>query len=665
MVTTIDGLVTGIDTEAIIEGLQNIQQTQLDRNELKQSVVVQRKTAFSSLEAGLLSLRSAASGLSRTTNSVFSRNTATVSDDTKLVATAGESAAEGSYRLTVNSVARSHQLASVGFADSESEITTGTLEIRSGAGDLRTITIDSSNNTLGGLVEAINSSDAGVSASIIVDPSGGANSSRILLTSQDSGTANEISITNNLAASSGAATQVTFDIGNPVQAATDASITLGSGPGAIQVSSSTNQFDGVIEGVRLDILNATGGDEITLTVRRDTQAAVTGVQNLVDSFNSFIGQIDSLTKFSEGGNSGLLIGDRSVLSLQQRIRTTALESIPGLDQALNRLTAVGVSVTDAGLLTFNSSRLTSVLNGDVDGVGASDLKALFGTQAQSSTSGVRFVQASSRTAASQTPYEVDITQAAERAVATGSTAIAEPVVIDSSNRELTLSLNGEEGTVILAEGTYTATELAEQVELSINESSEFPGRNVLVGVSGGKLTITSEAYGSAAKVTVESGTALTALGFNGGETGVGQDVEGQFIVDGVVEVATGKGRVLTGDLDNENTADLKVEVTLDASQITSGVEAELTLTRGIASQLDKTIGEIVSSDSGLFSILETGFDSELESLRTAFDRQQSLFDAQREDLIAQFVALESAVSQLQSTGSFLTAQLGSISSFGS
>lgn len=660
MVTTIDGLVTGIDTESIIEGLQNIQQTQLDRNELKQSVVVQKQTAFSSLEAGLLSLRSAAGALARSNNNVFSRNSATVSDNSKLVATADENATEGSYRLTVDSIARSHQVASVGFEDSESEITTGDFEIRSGAGDLRTITIDSSNNTLGGLVDAINSADAGVSASIIVDPSGGSTGNRILLTSQESGTANEISITNNLAASSGDATQVTFDFGNPVQAAENAQITLGSGAGAIQVSSSTNQFDDVINGVRLNLLNASDGDEITLNVSRDTAAAVTGVKNFVDSFNSFITQVDDLTKYSEGGNSGLLIGDRSVLNLQQKVRSTALESVPGLDQALNRLTAVGVSATDAGKLTFNSARLTEVLNGDVDGLASADLKALFGTEAKSSSSGVRFIQASSRTVASQTPYEVDITQAAERAVATGTTDIAASVVIDSSNRELTLDLDGGEATVTIAEGTYTATELAEQVELAVNESSEFPGREVLVGVADGKLTITSEGYGSASSVTVQGGNALTALGFDGGETGVGVDVEGQFIVDGEIEVATGKGRVLTGDLDNENTADLKVEVTLEASQVTAGIESELTLTRGIAAKLDKTIGDLVTSGTGLFSNLDTGFDTELESLRTAFDRQKSLFDDQRENLIAQFVALESAVSQLQSTGSALSAQLSSI-----
>ena len=54
---TIDGLITGLDTESIITGLLEIQQTQLDRLELKQSAVLQRQSAFSALEANLLGLR--------------------------------------------------------------------------------------------------------------------------------------------------------------------------------------------------------------------------------------------------------------------------------------------------------------------------------------------------------------------------------------------------------------------------------------------------------------------------------------------------------------------------------------------------------------------------------------------------------------------------------
>ena len=659
---TIDGLVTGIDTESVISGLLQIQQTQLDRLEVQQSEVLQQQAAFGTIEAGLLSLRNATSGLARNSNSPFTRKVTSVSDENVLAATATSEAAQGSYRVTVNSVARAHQVASNGFADAEAEITTGTIELRTGSGDLTTITIDSSNNTLAGLVDAINDADSGVSASLISDPSGGASSQRILLSSRDSGTANEISITNSLAASSGNATQVTFDFGNPVQAATDASISLGSGAGAISVSSPNNQFEDLISGVRIDLLNASDGDEIEISIRQDTEAAVSAVQNFVDGFNAFMTQVDQLTAFNEGGDNGVLLGDRSVITLQQRIRTAALDSVAGISPSLNTLSAIGVSVQDNGQLTFNSSRLSSIMNGEVDGLGPEQLADLFATQGDSTNAGVRFLLAGADTVASTDPYEVDITQAAERAVATATNAISGPVTITSANREVKLSLSGVEATVFLTEGTFTETELAANLEATINESSEFGSRNVRVSTEGGFLEIESEAFGSSSTITVQSGSALADLGFTGGEAGVGRDVEGRFIVDGEIEEATGRGRILSGDEDNPNTADLQVEVTLTAAQVTAGVEAEMTVTRGIASSLDKTFGDLIAGETGLLSTLDSGFDQELDSLRTAFDRQQDLFNLQQEQLIAEFVALESAMSQLQSTSSFLASQLGGISS---
>ncbi len=658
----IDGLVSGIDSEKIITGLLNIQQQQLDRIELKQSDVVQKKTAFAALEATLLGVRSAAVSLAKPSESPFTKKLATVSDESKLVATARETASNGVYRLTVGSVARAHQVASQGTADADSEITTGTFEIRVGSADLRTVTIDSSNNTLQGMVEAINKSDSGISASIVVDSTGGGNSHRILLSASKSGTSNEISISNNLAAASGSAVRVDFDLNNPVQAATNASITLGSGTGAISVESSTNEFSDLIAGVRLDVLNASDGDEITVTVKGDNNAAVTGVTNFVNSFNSLMGQIDSLSRYNAGsGDAGILQGNRSIQSLQQKVRSAVLDSVPGVSQSLNRLTAIGVSVTDKGTLSFNAGKLQSILNGEVDGVGSAQLKNLFATQADASISGIRFVLASNKTLPSETgPYQIDITQAAERASVTGSSDVAGSVVIDETNRELTIGVDSANATISLKTGTFTAAELAENVQQAINESSDLKGRTVRVGLSGNKLSITSVAYGSKSAVQVESGSSLATLGFVGGEEDTGQNVAGSFIVNGVTEPTIGNGQLLTGQKGNAHTTDLQLQITLDASQITPGVEADLTVTRGVAANLEKVISGLVEAETGSLSILDNSFDSELTDLKTSFDRQKTLFDLQRENLIRQFVQLETAMSELTSTGNFLTAQLGAL-----
>ena len=116
----------------------------------------------------------------------------------------------------------------------------------------------------------------------------------------------------------------------------------------------------------------------------------------MNSFNSLMGQIESLTRYDAASEeAGILQGNRSVISLQQTIRSAVVNSVPGISQSLNRLSAIGVSVTDTGTLSLNETRLRSVLNGEVDGVGAAELKDLFAIQAESSISGIRFVRGSS------------------------------------------------------------------------------------------------------------------------------------------------------------------------------------------------------------------------------------------------------------------------------
>ena len=46
---TVDGLITGIDTESIIQGLLEVQQNQIDRLDLRRSEILQKQSAFSAI----------------------------------------------------------------------------------------------------------------------------------------------------------------------------------------------------------------------------------------------------------------------------------------------------------------------------------------------------------------------------------------------------------------------------------------------------------------------------------------------------------------------------------------------------------------------------------------------------------------------------------------
>jgi flagellar hook-associated protein 2 len=657
----IDGLVTGIDTEAVIQGLLQIQQQQIDRITARKTLAQQRRAAFQSLEAQVLALRTQAGKLARTQNSPFQARSASVSVESALIATAQPNAAPGVYEVRVNALARAHQVASQGFSDRQSPITQGTLTLRVGNRPPVTITIDESNNTLQGLADALNASGAGVSAAIVQDGTG-STPYRLLLTSRTTGTAGAISLENNLAPSGGGAVQPSFDFDNPVQAAANASTTLGSGPGAITVESASNEVKGLIDGVTLNLLQADPARAITVRVEADVAAGTAAVQDFVDAFNSTLDFIANLTKFDAAtGQSGLLLGDRTVIDIQQQLRAAVLDVVPGVSLRANRLTAIGISVNDQGRLTLNASRLQDILNGRVDGVTANDLQKLFALDGTSTHPAVSFVLGSTRTEARAAPYQVDVTQAAERAAVTAASPLAPSVTIDGTNDTLQLTLDGAAVEVALAHGDYTPQQLADLLETTINAHPSLVGRQIAASLTAGdELVLTSLSYGSSSQVTINGGSLVTTLGLAVGQSDAGVDVAGTFLVDGVAEPASGRGRLLTGAPENRSTADLQVRVSLTPGQVTSGPEADLTLTRGVGARLDRLIGRMLDSQSGLFTSVTRRFDDTIDSLQQSIDRQQASFDRQQEALAKKFQAMEAAIAQLQSSANLLSAQLASL-----
>lgn len=658
---TIDGLVTGIDTQSIIDGLLQVGKTQTSLLTARQAEIKTKQAVYASIKDKITTLRSQAATLGKTQNSIFNTRKSTVSDESALSATVSSTAAAGVYRLKVNSLAQAHQVATQVLPDADSEITQGTITLRAGSRSPVTITVDSTNNTLSGLATAINDANAGLSASIVEDGSG----ARIVLTAEKTGTANAISITSNLAASSGNATQPAFDFGNPVQAATDASVTLGSGTGAVTVTSDTNRISTLIGGVDLNLANADPAKTITLTVTRDTEPATKAVNDFVTSYNDLMDFLSKQTSYDAGTQSGgPLLGDSQVSTIRNQIQTTILGTVSGVSGQVNRLSSIGVTVGDTGQLTFNSSKLTSILNGSTPGVSADDVRRLFSLDATSTNSGIRYVSGSNRTADSSTPYEVNITQAATQASVTAAGALGASTVIDGSNNSFSLTVDGKStGSLTIASGTYTQDQLAGAIEKLVNSSPDLGGRTVRVAVVANQLQITSPTYGSSSEVRLSSsGTANATLGLDGTEVGVGKNVAGNFVINGEVEEATGSGRLLTGKSTNKFTADLQLRVSLTDAQVVAGSEGTMTVTRGLAGKLDQLLGKMLDPVTGDLKSVDDGFQGRVDDIQKTIDKQKALMESQEARIRAQFSAMEAAVQSLQNTATLLGGQLESLNS---
>ncbi len=651
----IDGLITGLDTSSIIEGLLEIQQRQVDQLNARRATVLGKKSAFSGIEGRLISIRGALGRLSSFQTSALLDKTVSTSNEDAVAAAATDDAVSGIFRLRVNRLASSSQIATSGFNAADTEIGTGSVSVQVGNTGEVAVAIDDTNNTVQGLVNAINASDADVTASLINDGSG-ADSFRILVSSNKTGESSAVTINSNLSGGQ----NVAFD--QTVQEAENAEVSFGSGPGAIVVSSETNRISDLIFGVTLNLKSADPNEEITLTVGQDTEAGIAAVSDFVDAYNSFIDYVNDQTSFNAEANvAGTLLGERSVSQIYDELQLAMTGVVDGLNSQINRLTSIGVSVNNNGSLSLDESRLGDILAGEVDGISATDVGRLFSLGADSTFGGFTFVAGSSDTNAGE--IQVDITDAAQKASITASNIFNDEFVVDGNNSTFTVTIDGvESSTLTLTEGTYDREDLAAHLQSVINADSELGNRGVVASVVDDTLSITSGSFGSNSEVSLTSGDIWDSLGFdfNGDETDRGQDVVGSFIVDGVVESATGRGTLLVADPGNANTDGLQIRVNISGSDIVPGAEGTLTVTRGLAAGLDDIIGKMLAAD-GIVDNINERYDDTDASILKSIENLNAQIESQKESLIRQFAALESAVSQLQSTGNFLSTQFAGLS----
>ncbi len=650
------GLGSGIDTERIIEGLTRFHARRIESLQQQKDVVVRRQTVFAELQAQLMNLQGKVGRLARSINGAFDSMQVTSSHPDLLGVTASSLASPGTFTVRVNSLAQAHQLASEGFADPGTTIRQGTLTLQVGAGPSTTVTIDASNNTLQGLADAINAANGEVRASVVRD--GGTNPYRLLLTATKAGAGNIITVTNNLTMGTGATIDPTHTV---VQAATDAEIQLGSGSGAILITSQSNRIEQAIPGLTLDLRRADPSQPVTVTVQPDSESVTRAVQEFVDAYNGLINWVNPRLSYNTATQqSGELLGSYEVNSLLREMSLALGGTVAGVNTSANRMSTIGLRFDDKGRLQFDRAKFEDVVAGRVPGVGLGDVKRLFALTGASNHPGVKFLFGSTNTKPSgATPYQVDITQAATRAALTAGADLAASTVIDSTNNSFTVRIDGRESsTLTLASGTYTRAALAAAVQDAINSDPQLAGVSVIVDLVGDRLRITSRTYGSSSQVRIVGGSAVTTgvLGFAGGEISSGLNVAGSFIVDGNPEPATGFGQILAGTSGNDHTDGLQVQVTLAPDQVVAGPEAQLTVTRGLADSLSQVLNRYLDPTQGRFKNAAQRFDSQLEVVNKAIDAQNELMEKKKESLLRQFIAMESVVSRLKLLGQQLAAQ---------
>ena len=369
------GIGSNLDVKSIVSQLMATEQgptTALNNQEASYNA---KLSAIGSLKNALSTLQEASQTLNL--SSTFSTVTASVADTSALNASVNGATTAGSYNIEVQTLAQSQKLISGGIASTSTVIGSGTLTIDMGtysdAGSppvtftansniaQKTITIDSSNNTLSGIRDAINDANTGVTATIIND---GTNY-RLAFSSKDSGTANSIRIGVTESGGAGLA-QLAYDgstggVSNLTQnvAAKNAVIKVDG----VTITKPSNTITDAIQGVTLNLTQEMATNTTTkLTLTQDTTVANKAIHSFVDAYNAVNKQITDSTAYNAAtGSASVLTGDATMRTIQNQLRSALSGSILGAPSGLAVLSDAGVSFQTDGSLAVNEDKLSTAL----------------------------------------------------------------------------------------------------------------------------------------------------------------------------------------------------------------------------------------------------------------------------------------------------------------
>ncbi|HET6494944.1 MAG TPA: flagellar filament capping protein FliD, partial [Thermoleophilia bacterium] len=420
---SIGGLISGIDTNTLLDQLYEVAQAPIRRLESRKQGLNQKSAAWSQFEALALTFRGLAVQLATPTG--FRLYSATVSHGELVSASLGSNATPGTYTFTIQALAQTHQLVAQGYADTdETSVGTGTVTIAVGEGD--PVVVDVDGFTLAELRDAINKAEAGVNAAIIND--GSATSPyRLVLTSKTSGLDGEMAVTVDLAGG----TAPSF---SEMEAAQDAQVQLGSGAGAVTISSGSNTISGAIEGVTLNLLAVDAATPVMLTVSRDTAAVQGRIEAFVAAYNEAVDFFAAQFDFDpDTGWAGVLFGDYRLEGLQHDLARSVGNAIVGAMGGFASLSQIGIRVEANGRLMVESSTLASALSGSFD-----DVVGVFAARGAATHDDVTYLTGTSETQPSGAAgWAVEITQAATQSRMTASVAQTAALAADE-----TLTING-------------------------------------------------------------------------------------------------------------------------------------------------------------------------------------------------------------------------------
>jgi flagellar hook-associated protein 2 len=366
---TFTGIGSGLQVSEIVSAIVGAERAPFEsRLNQQEAQITTDISAVGALKSALEELASAVESLADTDN--FQKKQAT-GIDAFVGLSVDKDAQVGNYSVKVNNLASAHKVMSSEFTSAEA-VGEGTLSFSSGFNNFD-ITV-SDTDTLSDVRDAINASDdnSSVIATIVTDDLG----EHLILTSKETGLNNSIKVTaadidgNNTDATG--LSRLAYDTDplsatfatnlTEVNAALDASITI---DGTLNVTSTTNKFENVIDGVDITAQKAHGVDDDISQIGfvENNSGVRSNVENFVEKYNELLDLTNALGQVGDSG-IGPLAGDAMLRGVTSKLRqslSTSFES--GTNSSLS-LAQIGVTSDRYGKLSVDTTILNDALDED-------------------------------------------------------------------------------------------------------------------------------------------------------------------------------------------------------------------------------------------------------------------------------------------------------------
>lgn len=398
------GIGSGIDMANMVNQLMELEAVPLTRLQTKQAKETAKLSAYGQVKSALSEFRSALSGLVKPRGKTVDVYKAEAQEGAGFTATVKNGATLGDYQIAVKQLASTQRIVTakgdaapkIGEGDEESMLTftVGSLtdDKANLTGNLKTTTIAFKGSTLEELRDAINSSGAGVKASILEQGTGASKTQQLVLASETEGAGGafrmigtgrlaEFSYTpTSLEKPAEGADEVDVNLWNAMSGGKFDTLQIAQGAIAeidgIEVKSDTNKITDAIPGVEL-VLNklstytapdpaatpgggTAGGDHLDaatakpasgyethrLNVTRSDSGLNAELEKVIEAYYNVMDTIDNLTAYdpdaADGEKASLMTGDSFLRTVRNELENALFGNYSVGDSGVTSLAQLGL-----------------------------------------------------------------------------------------------------------------------------------------------------------------------------------------------------------------------------------------------------------------------------------------------------------------------------------